>query len=103
MKVCITAEGKDLESNIDSRFGRCNCFIFIDTDTMNYEVVENPWKEASGGAGIQAAQMVVSKKLELLITGKLGPNAEQIINLAKIKVINKTGKVVDAIKEIKNK
>ncbi len=102
MKVCITSHGKDLNSEIDPRFGRCSFFIFVDTDTMNYEVVENPWKEASQGAGIQAAQMVISKKTELIITGKIGPNAQQIINSAGIKVINKTGKVIDIIEEITN-
>jgi len=46
MKICIKSQGKDLESEIDPRFGRCKYFIFYDTDTMQYEAVENQWKEA---------------------------------------------------------
>jgi len=28
MKICITSQGKNLESEIDPRFGRCKYFIF---------------------------------------------------------------------------
>ncbi len=101
MKICVTSQGKDLNSEIDSRFGRCSYFIFYDTDTMEYEVVENPWKEASGGAGIQAAQLVVSKGVKYVITGKLGPNAENVVTAAGISVINKSGKISEILKEIK--
>ena len=62
MKICITSQGKNLESEIDPRFGRCKYFIFYDTETNQYEVVENPWREAPKGAGNQAAQFVASKR-----------------------------------------
>ena len=29
MKICITSQGKDLESEIDPRFERCKYFIFL--------------------------------------------------------------------------
>lgn len=101
MKICITSQGKDLESEIDPRFGRCKYFIFYDTDTMQYEAVENPWRAAQQGAGTQAGQFVAFKGAKVLITGKIGPGAESVIKSAGIKIVEANGKVIDAINKIK--
>jgi len=101
MKICITSLGKDLESEIDPRFGRCKYFIFCDTDTMQYEAVENSWRDAQQGAGTQAGQFVASKGAKILITGKIGPGAERVIKSAGIKIFEANGKIIDAINKIK--
>lgn len=100
MKVCVTSQGKDLNSEIDPRFGRCKYFVFYDTETKQYEAVENHWKDAQQGAGTQAAQFVVSKAVKILITGKVGPGAERVIKSAGIKVFEASGKIIDAINKL---
>ncbi|QER41641.1 dinitrogenase iron-molybdenum cofactor biosynthesis protein [Thermodesulfobacterium sp. TA1] len=101
MKICITSQGKELGSEIDPRFGRCKYFIFYDTETDQYEAVENRWREAAQGAGTQAGQFVASKGVSVLITGKIGPGAERVIKAAGIKVIEAQGMVIDAINKVK--
>ncbi|WP_297209797.1 MULTISPECIES: NifB/NifX family molybdenum-iron cluster-binding protein [Thermodesulfovibrio] len=66
MKICITSVGRDLNSDIDPRFGRCNFFIIYDVETNKFEAVDNSWKEASDGAGIQAPQFVIQKGIKSL-------------------------------------
>ena len=100
MIVCITAKGDTLDSEIDPRFGRCGYFIFYDTETKNYEVFPNKWKEAMGGAGTQAAQFVLEKGAKKVVTGNLGPRAEAIFKLAGIEVILTSGKVKDTINNL---
>ena len=63
MKLCISSEGASLDSRVDPRFGRCRTFIFVDSDTMAFEAVDNSGTGASGGAGIQAGQLVASTLL----------------------------------------
>lgn len=41
MKICITSEGKTLDSKVDPRFGRCQYFIIVDSETLVFEAVEN--------------------------------------------------------------
>ena len=53
MIVAVSATGKDLNSQVDPRFGRCQNFLIVNTDTMEFEAIENPNINASGGAGIQ--------------------------------------------------
>jgi predicted Fe-Mo cluster-binding NifX family protein len=86
MKIAISSSGKDLDSQIDPRFGRCQYFIFADPDTMDSEALENVGLMASGGAGIQAAQFVAQKGVNALVTGNLGPNAASALSAAGIKV-----------------
>jgi predicted Fe-Mo cluster-binding NifX family protein len=99
MKVAVSATGKDLNCQIDPRFGRCQYFIFIDPETMEFEVSENEGLMAMGGAGVQAAQLVVQKGANALITGNLGPNAASALSASGIKVYLVPGGTVREVTE----
>ena len=45
-----------------------NIFLIIDTDSMNVKSVSNDGMMASGGAGIQAAQMVTKTGFILILS-----------------------------------
>jgi predicted Fe-Mo cluster-binding NifX family protein len=87
MKVVVSSTGKDLDSEIDPRFGRCAYFIVVDTDTMDYEAFDNGNLALGGGAGIQSAQFVASKGAKVAITGNCGPNAVRTLAAAGVEVI----------------
>jgi len=98
MKICITSEGMTLESNVDPRFGRCQNFIFFDTDIGSFETQENANIQFKGGAGIQSGQLVASKGAKAVLTGNIGPNAHQVLSAAGISVFTGvTGTVKEAI------
>ena len=86
MKIAISSSGKDLDSQIDPRLGRCQYFIFVDPETMEFEVSENEGLMAMGGAGVQAAQLIAQKGTTALITGNLGPNAASALSASGIRV-----------------
>ena len=99
MKIAISSSGKDLDSQIDPRFGRCQYFIFVDPETMEFEASENEGLMASGGAGVQAAQLIVQKGAGSLITGNLGPNAASALSASGIKVHLVSGGTVREVTE----
>ncbi|MGD0919262.1 MAG: NifB/NifX family molybdenum-iron cluster-binding protein [Thermodesulfobacteriota bacterium] len=99
MKIAISSSGKDLDSQIDPRFGRCQYFIFIDSETMKFEVSENEGLMASGGAGVQAAQLIAQRGATALITGNLGPNAASALSASGIKVYLVPGGMVKDVIE----
>jgi len=102
MKICVTSEGGNLDSKVDPRFGRCQYFIIADTDTFGFEAVGNPNIESTGGAGIQSAQLVASKKIKAVVTGNVGPNAFQTLQAAGIEVFTgASGTVKEAIEKYK--
>jgi len=104
MKICVTAEGKDLNSSIDLRFGRCKYFMIVDMETLRFEAIENPSLNSAGGAGIQAGQLMSAQGVKVVLTGNIGPNAHQVLSAAGISVfIGVSGTVKEAIEGYKNK
>lgn len=102
MKIGISSTGKDLNAQVDPRFGRCHYFLVVDTDTMTFESISNESAMASGGAGIQAAQTVAGTGIKAMITGNMGPNAFQTLSAAGIKVFTgATGTISQAIDKYK--
>ena len=102
MKICVTATDKNIDAAMDSRFGRCPYFVLVDPDSMEFKAVDNEAASASGGAGIQAAQNISDKGIDVLLTGNVGPNAFPILSAAGIKVMTgASGTVKDAINQYK--
>jgi predicted Fe-Mo cluster-binding NifX family protein len=100
MKIAVTSTGKDLDSQVDPRFGRAPYFLIVDSETFAFDIIDNNENmNALKGAGIQAARMVSDKGVEVLLTGFCGPNAFKALKAADIKVANEaTGSVKDAVK-----
>jgi len=103
MKIAITSTGNNLDSPVDPRFGRCQFFVFVDPETMEFEAAENQAVMAAGGAGPQAAQFVSSRGAEAIATGNVGPNAVSSLAAAGIKIfVGATGTVRETISLFKN-
>jgi predicted Fe-Mo cluster-binding NifX family protein len=102
MKLAISSSGKDLNSQLDPRFGRCAYFLIINPDDMSFEVFSNESAVLGGGAGIQSAQFLASKGVNAVITGNCGPNAVQTLSAAGIEVFTgQTGIVEEAVERFK--
>lgn len=86
MEIVVTANGKHLDGPISPVFGRCPTYLFVDTETLAFEAVENPAISASAGAGIQAAQFIVERGARALLTGNIGPNAANALQAADVPV-----------------
>jgi len=86
VRIAISATGRDLDSRLDSRFGRCPYFLVGDPETLEFEAVANPGASAGGGAGVKAAQELVDRGVQVVITGQCGPNAYDVLEAAGIKI-----------------
>jgi len=86
MKVAVTSNGADLNAPASPVFGRCSTYVFVDTETMQFEAVPNPAISASGGAGIQAAQFIIEQGAQAVLTGNVGPNAFNVFQAAGVPI-----------------
>jgi predicted Fe-Mo cluster-binding NifX family protein len=99
MKIGVSSNGKDLNAQVDQRFGRCDFFIIIQTDDMSFDVFENENKSLTGGAGIKCATFLDSKGVEVVLTGNCGPNAENVFSESGIHLITGQSGVVKEVVE----
>ena len=99
MKIAVTSTGTDLDSDVDPRFGRAAYILIVDSDTFEFEVLNNQSNVAAlKGAGIQAASAVANKGAEVLLTGFCGPNAFKALKAGNIGVANGAkGSVKEAV------
>jgi predicted Fe-Mo cluster-binding NifX family protein len=96
-RVAVTCVSDAPDAVIDPRFGRCQYFMILGPDG-GIEVVPNTAKDLGNGAGIQAAQEMIDRKVEAVITGDVGPNAYRVLSAAGIDVyVGCGGAAKDAI------
>lgn len=107
MIAIFTAQGQNLESSRDDRFGRCPWFIKVDTMTNQWEAFQNPGVGHSSGAGVAAAQFVIDQKVDAVISGDFGPHAADAFRAANIsmflysKDISSIQQAVESLKQEK--
>ena len=103
MKIAISSSGQDMDSAIDPRFGRCAYFLIVEADDMSFNAFVNESAALGGGAGIQSAQLVVSKGAKAVITGNCGPNAIKTLSSAGVKVFLRVmGSIKEAVEKYKS-
>ncbi len=88
MKIAVTSTGNSMDALISEQFGRCQYFIIVDSETMNFEVVTNIGEQMQSGAGPKAAELIINKNVGVLLTGRVGDKAEQALQRGKIKIID---------------
>jgi predicted Fe-Mo cluster-binding NifX family protein len=60
--------------------------VFVDTESMEFEAIENPAIGSPSGAGIQAAQFIVEQGAQAVVSGNVGPNAFDVLQAAGVAV-----------------
>ena len=103
MKAAVTSRGRTLGDEVDPRFGRAQVFLVVDTETGEFEAVDNKQNlEAAQGAGIQAARLVAERGADVVITGHCGPKAFRTLSAAGIKVVGGAeGTVAEELEKFK--
>ena len=102
MKIAVAASGNNLDAPTDPRFGRCNYFVIVDSETMEFEGLDNTAAAQGSGAGIAAAQLVANSGAEAVIAGNFGPNAFQALSAGGLQLYGgATGTVRQAVEAFK--
>lgn len=100
----MTSTGSGLDDRVKPRFGRSPYFVVVDadTDTMDFEAVQNPNTALGGGAGVQSAKDIAEKGVDAVLTGNCGPNAFSVFEQTNVDVITGVeGTVREAVEKYK--
>jgi predicted Fe-Mo cluster-binding NifX family protein len=87
MKIAISTTAAGEAATLEMRFGRCPYFAVYDSETKEFEWFENEGIKATSGAGTGAAQALINRNIDIVISGQFGPKAVQVLEAGKIKML----------------
>ncbi len=79
-KIGLPSNGEDLSAAISDTFGRCPYFVIVDISRLEeVTTFPNDAQGALGDAGIQAAQSLVNRQVQVVITPQIGSHAWDVL------------------------
>ena len=72
------------QKTICQSFGRTPFFALWNSQNQEVQYVDNSAAASQGGAGIKAAQLLLDKGVEAILTPRLGENAAQVFQAANV-------------------
>ena len=94
MKIAFSSFGPNLMSQLSPRVRGCHYLLIVDPANMRLEVFDNRREDQEDDDGFQAAQFMVSSKVNALITGRCRQDTFRILTDAGIHVyLNQSGTV----------
>jgi len=99
MKIAVTSSGGSLSAQVSEKFGRAQYFLIVDSDTMKFDIVPNPYIGELSGVGPHTASLIAQHGAEVVLAVSCGPNAKSALESAGIKVVTGvSGTVQEAVK-----
>jgi predicted Fe-Mo cluster-binding NifX family protein len=62
VRIVVAANGTDLDAPASPVFGRCPVYVFVDTETIHFEVMGNPELDTLRGVGFEAAEFIYRRR-----------------------------------------
>ena len=80
MRIIVISEGESLDSYVADDFGHAPYFLLVDSDTLDYHVIVNEYKDSEEGAGFAVAKAIVGLGgVDAVITGGIGMHGIKIL------------------------
>jgi len=86
MLIAVSVKKPELLSDLSDVFGRSVYYLIYNTINNNPEYFQNPYASELGGAGIQAARILIGKNIDILLTRNIGLNPLRLFCSANVKV-----------------
>ncbi len=102
MKIAIASEGPTENDMVSPITGRAPYFLIFEGEKL-IKSVKNPFAFGGGGAGFGVAQMLSNEGVEVLVSGRVGPNVQAFLESKGIKMVSMSNITVkEALKRVLN-
>ncbi|MBE0574716.1 MAG: dinitrogenase iron-molybdenum cofactor biosynthesis protein [Desulfuromonadales bacterium] len=98
-KIAVAAEGNTPSAQVSAVAARCPYFLLFDGQGTLVEVLANPHRDASGGAGSKAVQFLAGKGVTDVIAGAFGPKMVGALQAEGMRYLEFKGSAADAVKQ----
>lgn len=86
MLAAIPVEEKKLDAKVSESFGRANYFLIFNNNSSDGIFLENTAKDSEGGAGLEAAQLLIDNEVDMVFLKSCGKNGAKVLKEADIAI-----------------
>jgi predicted Fe-Mo cluster-binding NifX family protein len=90
MILILSSQGPTLADRFNATFGRTPWFIRYDTNSGEWQALENSAPSQAHGAGVAAAQFLIDQGAQVAVSGRFGPNAHQALTAGDIAMLTQS-------------
>ncbi|MDY0269761.1 NifB/NifX family molybdenum-iron cluster-binding protein [Trichloromonas sp.] len=97
-RIAVAAEGDEPSAQVSAVAGRSPFFLLFDEKGAFISALANPYQNARGGAGPQAALFLAEKEVTVAVAGDFGPKMVDVMRSRGIRPLEFMGTAADAVK-----
>jgi len=98
--IAVASDEKTQPANVSSQAARCAYYMIFDSEGKLMDVIDNPYKNASGSAGSSAANFLGGKGVTVVVAESFGNKMTNAMKSRSIKFIEFKGKADAAVQEV---
>jgi predicted Fe-Mo cluster-binding NifX family protein len=98
--IAVAADESADTANVSSQAARCTYYMLFDGTGDLQEIVDNPYKDAGGGAGPSTVDFLSSKGATIVIAETFGDKMINAMKSKNMKYYELKGEAVGAVKEV---
>ncbi len=98
-KIAVASGGKTAEASVSNMAAKCPYYLIFDYKGKLIEVLDNPYMNASGGAGPSAANLLARRGVTVVIAENFGSKMINTLKNEGITHFQFKGSVGDAVKK----
>jgi len=100
MKVAVAADSKTAEASVSDMAAKCPYYHIFNNKGELIEVIDNPYRDTSGGAGPLAAKFLVQRDIDIIVAESFGFKMTDALRNSGKTYFEFKGLVDDAIKKV---
>ena len=97
--IAVATDDKSLTAQVSAVAARCHYFLLFDDQGNLADAIENPYLNAAGGAGRQAADFLAAKNVKVVIAGEFGQNMLDAMRNKEMTSMKFKGSAAEAVKQ----
>jgi predicted Fe-Mo cluster-binding NifX family protein len=97
-KIAIAATGQTVEASVSDMAARSPYYLVFNKAGRLTEIIDNPYKEATRGAGASVANFLAQKNIAIVVAGSFGLKMMNTLKNRGIGYLEFNGRVSDVVK-----
>ena len=98
--IAVAANSKSAQASVSNKAAKCPYYLIFNNKGELIEVVDNPYGDASGGAGPLAANFLARRGITIVIAGNFGSKMVNTLENKNIAHFEFTGIADNAVKKV---